>query len=401
MFRDGQRRLVPIGSPNNRTGDDGEYRLAGLAAGTYYVKAETRETWTVVRDGARQVMGYAPTFFPGTTQAGDARRVTVQVGQSVGNVDFSIIPGRAARISGIALDSHGRPFQDVVVQQEVRGEDFGSFGQVARGHVNPDGTFTIDSVPPGEYVLATSAGRDTPEPQVALTDITVDGVDIDNVVLTGSAGGTVAGRVITDEGAVPDLPRLRVTIMERMSGQPSPFVVGAFSQSGLVDADGSFTVKGVFGRSWLSLSLPDAWMVKSVTRDGRDIIGSPFLMSSGKTMTDVQIVVTNKVTTLSGRLVDGKGAPIAEATVVVFASDADRWQQGARAVRATRPDQQGEWRIRSLPPGEYLAVAVDYVEDGRWNDPEYLESLRRNGEKLTLTEGSAQAVALRVVKPEA
>jgi hypothetical protein len=113
MFRDGRRRLVPVGAPQNRTDDDGEFRLTGLAPGTYYVVAETRETWTVARDGAKQVMGFAPSYFPGTAQPSEARRIAMQVGQHVNNIDFALIPGRAARISGTAFDSHGKPFQNV------------------------------------------------------------------------------------------------------------------------------------------------------------------------------------------------------------------------------------------------------------------------------------------------
>lgn len=30
--------------------------------------------------------------------------------------------------------------------------------------------------------------------------------------------------------------------------------------------------------------------------------------------------------------------------------------------------------MKGLPPGEYLAVALDYVDEDAWNDPEYLES---------------------------
>ena len=88
MFRDGQRRLVPVGAVQNRSDDDGEFRLTGLTPGTYYVVAETRDTWTVARDTVKQVMGFAPTYFPGTTQLSDARRLTVQVGQRINNVDF-------------------------------------------------------------------------------------------------------------------------------------------------------------------------------------------------------------------------------------------------------------------------------------------------------------------------
>ena len=400
MFRDGQRRLVRVGAPQNRTDDDGEFRLTGLAPGTYYVVAETRETWTVARDGAKQVMGYAPTYFPGTTQPSEARRMTIQVGQHLNNIDVALIPGRAARISGTAFDSHGKPFQNVSVREEVRGEDFGSFGNVASASVHADGTFVIENVPPGDYVIGAATGRDVPDPQVAIADITIDGTDVDTIALTGSAGGTVTGRVMTDDGIVPDLPRLRVTIAERITGQPSPLVLGTFgAQSGLVAPDGAFMTKGVFGRSWLTVNLPDGWTVKNITHDGRDITGAPFEINSGDTMSDVQVVVTNKVTAVAGQLADDKGAPIADATVIVFGSNADTWTQG-RFIRATRPDQQGQWRIKGLPPGEFLAVAVDYVEDGQWNDPEYLESVRRYGQKLTLADADAQTVSLRMVKPE-
>jgi hypothetical protein len=34
-----------------------------------------------------------------------------------------------------------------------------------------------------------------------------------------------------------------------------------------------------------------------------------------------------------------------------------------------------------------------------WNDPEYLESIRRYGQKLTLGEGESQTRVLKVVTP--
>ena len=71
----------------------------------------------------------------------------------------------------------------------------------------------------------------------------------------------------------------------------------------------------------------------------------------------------------------------------------------SRFVRSARPDQQGTFQIKGLPPGDYLAVAMDYVEDGSWNDPEYLESIRRYGQRIRLAESGTQTVALRLVSP--
>ena len=64
-----------------------------------------------------------------------------------------------------------------------------------------------------------------------------------------------------------------------------------------------------------------------------------------------------------------------------------------------RPDQQGEFQIKGLPPGDYLIIAVDYVQDGMWNDPEYLESIRRHAERMTLKEGESRSISLKLVSP--
>ena len=96
---------------------------------------------------------------------------------------------------------------------------------------------------------------------------------------------------------------------------------------------------------------------------------------------------------------DDKGAPLVDGTVIAFADDAAKWSDGSRWVRAVRPDQQGRYQIQGLPPGDYLAVAVDYVEDGAWNEPEYLDSIRRHGQRLTLSEAETRSVTLKPVTP--
>jgi hypothetical protein len=64
-----------------------------------------------------------------------------------------------------------------------------------------------------------------------------------------------------------------------------------------------------------------------------------------------------------------------------------------------RPDQQGRYEIKGLPPGDYLAVALNYVEEGVWNDSEYLESIRRFAQKVTLHDGDNPSPSLKLVAP--
>jgi hypothetical protein len=399
IYFDGRRQLVNASEANILTDDVGEYRIGGLVPGTYMVAARSTDKWTVGAGASEETMGYAPTYFPGTTNVADAKRITLGLGHEAGATDFSLIPGRAATVTGTAFDSKGRPFQNVNLALEIRSEGGGLFGTAGNAKVTADGTFTIRDVAPGDYKLR--AVRQDGDPEVAILPIVVDGIDLTNLSLTGSAGGTVSGRVVLDEGVTAKMPRVQITIAERVIGQPDPSMLGVFRgrYNPVVAAadDGAFSVSSVFGPAPLGVTMPDGWMVKAIVRDGRDITDMPIELRHGEQLSGIQIRVTDRVTAMSGELTDGKGTPTADGTVIVFAAGSEKRFEGSRFVRAARPDQRGRYSIKGLPPGEYLAVAVDYVEDGGWNEPEYLESLRSRAQKVTLDVSEPRTLTLTIM----
>jgi hypothetical protein len=404
LFFEGQRKFVPVVTSNVTTDDEGEYRINRIPPGTYAVMARISETWTISDAKGDAVIGYVPTYFPGSPAPAGARRLTVGVGQQLTGIDFSLVPGRAPTVSGIAVDSTGRPFPRVSLSEEVRGMGFASFRGGPSGPVASDGTFRIANVPPGEYTMSASRmpGDASGPPEVAVTTIVVEGNDIENIVLAGSSGGTVTGRIISEVDTAPKMSEIRVAVREPLRNQPSPVLLGAFDRRGppQTSEDGTFTVPNVFGRARFQVTLPEGWMLKSITHQGRDITDAPHELKSGEQLSGVEVLITNRVTTVGGQITTASGAPLSDATVVLFASDPQKWFESSRAVMAARPDQQGHWRFRALPAGEYLIVALDYVEDGAWNDPEYLESLRRHAHKMTLADGGSETVALRLVAPK-
>jgi hypothetical protein len=103
---------------------------------------------------------------------------------------------------------------------------------------------------------------------------------------------------------------------------------------------------------------------------------------------------------VSGQLSDEKGLPFVDATVLVFAEDPAHWGEDSSKVRAVRPDRRGRYQVKGLPAGEYLAIALEYVENGLWNDPEFLESLRSHAQRVTVLDGAAHEVALRLIAPD-
>jgi len=229
--------------------------------------------------------------------------------------------------------------------------------------------------------------------------IAVNGVDLRDVQLVTSAGGLIAGQVTTESGTIPRLRRERIKILGEAVSRDADLRVGGIDDSGEVKDDWTFYVGGLFGRTRIRATLPDGWALKAVMRDGHDITDTPIELKSGERLSGIQVVVTDRVTSVIGQVNDARGAPVSDGTLIVFAADAERWQDPSRFIRAARPDQLGHVQVRGLAPGEYLAAAIGYVEEGMWIDPEYLESIRRVAQKITLGEGETRTIALTLVTP--
>ncbi len=397
-YVEGRRQFViaAMTSGFQGTDDTGEYRLNGLTPGTYYVRAMTRETWTSTASGRREVIGFRPTFYPGTHDAGEARMIEVGVGQRVTNADIPLVIGRPATISGVAVDAQGRPLagRSVGLSQRFLRELAGGGGSGAgSAPVAADGSFVFKNVTPGEYQLSIfngDLGRENGE--YGDMHVTIDGADVDNLRLATSAGWSMSGRFVTEAGVPPDAPRERFSVRGFTLNQMA--VQGAGGAE--VNDDWTFSVRALIGPARLVVTTPNEWMVKSVRQNDRDITSSMLELRSGEQLRDVEIVLSDRVTRVVGQLNDDRGAPLTDGTVLLFAEDPERWGENSAFVRVARPDQQGRYEVRGLPAGDYLAAAVDYVPTGMWNDPEYLESLGRDAQRFTLAEAGVQALTLRV-----
>ena len=177
---------------------------------------------------------------------------------------------------------------------------------------------------------------------------------------------------MTDAGDTPTIPPARMRVLVRSlseEGAPVGPPNGLNATSGRPREDWTFTIQALHGPARLRLDAPDDWAIKAIFQDGVDVTDRVFDLKGGETLDDIQLVVTNKVNSVAGVLTDDKGAPTTDGTILVFANGAEKWSEDSRFVRSARPDQQGKFQIKGLPAGDYLAVAIDYIEDGMWNDP--------------------------------
>ena len=54
--------------------------------------------------------------------------------------------------------------------------------------------------------------------------------------------------------------------------------------------------------------------------------------------------------------------------------------------------------MTGLPPGDYLAAAVEWVEEGQWLNPQFLQRLRPLASKVVLEPGQTASVQLKLVQ---
>ena len=138
-------------------------------------------------------------------------------------------------------------------------------------------------------------------------------------------------------------------------------------------------------------------MVQSITINGTDVTDRVFDFTGEQELRGARVTVTDRVTEVNGT-VTSANEPARDYTVVVFPEDSTKWAFPSRYVRSGRPDQKGLFRIRALPADErYLAIAVDYVEEGEAGDPEFLERIRASATRFALGEGETKALELKLV----
>jgi hypothetical protein len=138
---------------------------------------------------------------------------------------------------------------------------------------------------------------------------------------------------------------------------------------------------------------PDGWALSSVRIEGNDVTDSGYPFKAGETVNGIEIVLTRRLTRLTGSVRKDRQV-VDDCAVVVFSDDPRLWGYRTRHVKAARPNQDGTFTVTGLPAGDYLAVALDYLEPGDEQDAELLEKWRRNATRVTLDAGQSTTVTI-------
>jgi hypothetical protein len=386
QFSGGRKRLAPTGRVLT-TNDRGEFHLFGLPPGTYYLSAAAMTGQNAGDAAGRE--GYAPTYFPGTVDLASAQPIVLEEGEQRLISDVVLTLVRTAAISGVARDARGQPFTSGTVN--VMNVVSGFPVPVASGAVLADGTFRLRNVPPGSFAIiaATPPAADGSR-HTAAERLIVSGEDITGLVLSVPQPATLAGTVGRESDDAEPLPAslaLRITPADAVDdlGDPVPLL--------RADADGSFASSVRSGKVRLELANATGWFLSRVLHDGRDVTDGGLVVQPGSAVRDVRVLVTRRATMVTGSAIDVSRQASRDYTVVIFARDRALWTFRSRHVAAARPDHQGTFMIKGMPPGEYLIAALDYVEQGEPHDPEFLDSLR-DATAISIGAGETRRITL-------
>lgn len=427
----GKRRLTPSGRPS-MTNDLGYFRVFGLPPGEYFLSANVRTIDSMIMDlmgggasaggpsGSNSNSGYAATYYPGTQNPGEAQRLSLTVGQEM-QIDLQMQPVRLAKITGTASSSDGKPMSGAMVMLIPNMKDAIGLMPGGTSRTDKDGNFTLSNVAPGEYsvqvqslvalmsaaseVMAIMGGDAKPAPasskpmerEFAVANVTVAGEDITGVIVTGTRGARATGRIVFEGGETPEsVAALRLmavpTDLDNMGANASAFGMASVKENGAFEIDGL-----VGGRMFQFMNPPKGWFIKRISHEGADITDQGRDFKPGEDVDGFEITMTRRTQRLGGRVIGDAGNPVREYTVVTFAEDPDKWTHpSSRWIKSGRPDQDGKFEVTDLPAGKYLAVAVDYVPQGEWNDPEWLARAAKNATKVTLEDGASTTLDLKL-----
>jgi hypothetical protein len=227
--------------------------------------------------------------------------------------------------------------------------------------------------------------------------VTVTGDDVTGVRLAPVIPVSITGRVFfEDQAAAQSLKPSAVRIVTLAATVGDAGIgIGSGGAPLPVRDDFTFDLKTTPGRMGIRALVP-GWQVKTIRVNGSDVTDSGLDVGS-QGMSGVEIEMTNRLQEISGEVTDADRKAVDSYVVVLFAQDRSRWVSVFNRYAATaRPGNDGRFKVTTLPPGDYYAIALDRSDAVEAQDPEFLDGLTRLASTVSLTPGDSRTLELKL-----
>lgn len=381
VYRNGRRSLQAL-KVGTTTSDTGEYRIANLSPGRYFLQAIPQKLLVNNHFGDSDApkMIYVATFYPNAVSAEKGLPVEVNVGTVMAGVDIQIVKLRQPpflRVSGKVVGVEASSEANVSVTM------FDAERLLSTSTRQPDQSFDFKA-PPGIYTMTASVQSDGAEAYATAT-LNVN-ADTSNIVLALSPAPQISGKISFAEGAariaLQNLPlTLRHHSIDFARYESRPDAAGSFVFSKAI-RPGRYALEAAApgGCFWQNLSIGGVeasiqdFQIQNSTR-----LEMRLNCSAGKTIANV---------------LDRDGRPVPDSVVCLIPLEAN----GIPQKQIT--SDEGSVQFESLRPGKYNLYAWDRVDDDIWQDPDFLKNYASQAVEITVGPNETKTPKLTLIRTE-
>lgn len=390
-YPQGRKQLSEFGEDN--TNDIGEYRIAGLPAGRYYLRASPRRSSErgIEAAGGQPEEEYAATYFPGTGDVAAAAGIDVAAGGQLRGVDLTLRRSRTVSVRGRVSGWQPTGRQRLVLFLRPRGGG-ASPSMMRPGFADQAGNFEFRGVTPGSYTLVAAVPERGRGGLTGRLPVEVGNANVENLSLALNPPVTVAGRVLASAETAVSFAGVEVALRPF-----EPVMFGPPAPSARVKADGTFSFENVSPDAYtIAVSrLPDGYYVKTIAAGGQNVLLTGVDLSQG-IAGGIDILLSEHAGQLTGVAQDDRQEAVAGAAVVLVPQEKER-RGLPQYYRSVTADAGGRFTLRNLDPGEYRIYAWREIEPGAYFDPDFLRPVENRGEAVSVREDGREEVKVRVI----
>jgi len=356
MYAGGKKQLRMVAEAE--ASDRGDFRLFGLRAGTYNLKA------TGLQVAPFELLDKATvTYYPGVADSSRAVPIELRAGVQMGGFDIRLQSTGAYRVRfqlppGITLSPTGSHLLNG--QGFVPTEGWSSRTEIGFGNV-----------PPGSYEAIFTGLQADKSMGYARQHIEVSNADVDGGMIEFVPGAAITGTVRVEGGAIPGLAELSIHLQSDYRD------LTEFNPSAAFHSDGSFAfaeAAPLVYRLWIDRTA--GLYLKSV-RLGDRPLAQPRIDATEK-LEPLTIVLGADTGELEGAVENSKGGPAVRARVDAISTDRPEFNRSAFS------DETGRYKIADLPPGQYKIFAWENVPAGAPQDPDFRKPFNKQSASVSI-----------------
>ena len=373
------------------TNDRGEYRLYWLTPGRYYLLAQTPPLAGLFSGRSLNITNknYAPTFYPGTVDVAEGTLVEVKPGTDRTGVNLTVLGEHRYTVRGRVVGPLGG---DRSVSVSLKSRPLVGVQGSAEQAVVPDGSFAIEGIGPGAYLVTAQNLGGTGSTVSDSVPINVVNADVDGVVVRLNSPTPIQGRVRTEDRA-PDIVQgfqaMRIALVLADPNLPPSSV-----QLRPIRTDGSFEASSpLVGRYVLrASSLPGGFYLKEARSNQGDVLSRP-VEFSGVSEVSLDILLSDKVGSVQGSLLNANREPTAGAMVVLVP---DQRLERPDLYKMTQTDLTGRFRFVDVAPNPYRVFAWEALEQFAYFDQKLVKRFETQGRPVRV--GPSENVVVQDMK---